>query len=128
MKNIKEVTEEDNAAIKWLIENFLQLEWEKPTNVAISSESYKDMVKILDEKDEWFKKQVEIHYINRLLLKLNDCKKFTEKYPIYRFLFVDIPLKKLSGFIRRNKFRLYDILPEKERNFKDTSHKIQCYL
>lgn len=111
--------EDDNKQIKWLIDNFLKGKWPIPQTKDI--EYMMDIGKMLDTNFERYKRDVELDYIKRLMLKLERSKSLKERLSIYKFVYLSLPYKKFVGFVTGSKFRLFDVLPKKERNIAPVS-------
>jgi hypothetical protein len=108
-----EVSSDDNVKIINFIENYMRGSWQYP-DISMAEDLPKLQEFVIEAIDNLCL-ECEYNYERRLRDKLHKSEKISDKINIYKFFYVDKPIKKISCRLSGKKFRLYDYLPASER-------------
>lgn len=107
-----EKTERFKKSTDEYINNFQYMDGDFNRRENSKAEEYK--------QSEFYIRDKENAYLRRLKDKYSKCKTFKEKMPYYKFMYYQKPLMEFTGKftekITGKKVRLYDFLPEQEKN------------
>ena len=111
-----EPTEFDVKYIQYLIDNFMKM----PPNgkdefIANMADDLPKLEHILNDIKANHIADVERDYILRLHKMVKKSTRLKEKYFIYKFLYWELPIERLTHLLKGKRFRLYDHLPSKEK-------------